>query len=418
MTALLGRVPLLEALVAFSLFPAVYLGADRMAPIEAAAPVNPYYLAVVAAVTLAVVVFLVDRRIYPLSAAVVLACLAFVGWAWLSLRWTVGTGEYPTYKLHRMIAFNTVLLTLGLVLAQSRHRIVAFALVMGLIGAWLSAEALYASQVLGEFAFATVGSDSYLTHGRAIGFAVPLLAYVLFAHPRPSFRLLAGALIAVGIVGSATAGGRGPFVALIVALAVFVFIEFVVALVTRRVDFVQLGVGVVAAVAVAGTTALVIRSLGGMPWTVERLLDSREQSSGETRLVMIREAYDLWLDEPVRGHGIGSFEVLTTTVHQYPHNVVVETLAELGLVGFALASLVVLTPLIGSLYARLTGGDAIYSALVALFVYALVNASLSFDLQANRQLFFAVGLMALAWTEAERGWLSRSIRFGPASGDR
>lgn len=403
--------PLLEVLVAFSLFPAVYVGADRLAPLQQAAPVSFYYLTIGAGTLVALGVFLFDRRLYPLSLFVFVATLAFVGWAALSLRWTAETGGYHRYKLHRMIVFDTVLLGFGLVLAQSRRRIVAFALVMGVIGAWLSAEAVYASYVLDEFAFATVGSETYLTHGRAIGFAVPLLAYVLFSHEWLSVRLLAGGLVVAGILGSLTAGGRGPFIALIVALGVFVALETMAALASRRIDARRLVAASGVTVVVAGAVFLAVRSLGRTPWTLERLRTIGGASETETRRFMLVEAAELWLERPIRGHGIGSYAALTETVHQYPHNVVVETLAELGLVGFGLAALIVLPPLFASLAARFRGGNAMYSALVALFVFMFLNACFSFDLHSNRQLFFAVGLMAYGWTGANSGVLSRPIEL-------
>lgn len=404
------RIPLLELLVAFSLFPAVYVGSDRLAPLQGLSPVNLYYLSIVAATLLAVGVVLLDRELYPLSVFVFLAAVAFVAWATLSLRWSVGTGSYPRYKLYRMIVFDPLLLVFGLVLAQSRRRIVSFGLVMGVIGAWLAVEAVYASSVLGTVAFATVGSESYLTHGRAIGFAVPLLLYVLFAHSRRTIRLLAGILVVAGFVGILTAGGRGPFVALLAAIGVFAGLETIATLVHRRVDVRRLAVASGATVAVVGTVFLTIQSLAGTPWTLERLRTVGGDSETETRLFMIREAYDLWLEKPIRGHGIGSYEVLTATVHEYPHNVVVETLAELGLVGFLLGSLVVGPPLLASLVARLKSDDVLYSALVALFVFMFVNASFSFDLQSNRQLFFTVGLMAFGWTQT-RAAVPDSVRL-------
>ncbi|MFC3958113.1 O-antigen ligase family protein [Halovivax cerinus] len=396
------RRPFLVMLVAFSLFPSVYVGADRLAVVESLSPVNPYYVVIVGATVAAVLAFFRDGDRYSLSLLVLLAAVAFVAWATLSLQWTVGTGAYPRYKLVRMIVFDTLLLWFGLVVALSRRRLVAFGLVMGLVGAWLAAEAVYAGTILETDAFATVGSESYLTHGRAIGFAVPLCLYVFGSSARFAVRLLAGVLALAGIVGVLAAGGRGPFVALVVALAVFVGIEFSSALFDRRTD--RRGVfaagGATATVTVAAV--LVVRAAGWTPWTIRRLVIVFRDSATETRLFMLREAFGFWLERPLVGHGIGSYAVLTETVHEYPHNVVVETLAELGLVGFALACLVVVPPVVVTVLARFRGGDALYSAALAVFVFAFVNACFSFDLQSNRQLFFAIGLLSIAWTDSMR----------------
>ncbi len=398
--SLLRAVPLFEVLVVFSLFPAVYQGAERLQPVEAFAPWNLYYLTIAAAAVCALGIFLLDRRIPPLSLFVLGVWLLFVGWAALSLEWTVGTDEYATSKLTRIAAFNTLLLVFGLALAQSRRRVVAFGIVMGLVGAWLTAEALYATYVLEEFPFVTTGATTYLSLGRAIGFAAPLLAYVLFAHRRYSLRVLAGALLAILLVGLLTTGARGPFVACAAALGVFVVIELVALPFHRQVSGRRVVFASVATAAVAGAVFAATQRLGGVPWTIRRLQGADGARNTDTRQAMIVEAYEFWQEEPIRGHGLGSYEAMSAVGHVYPHNVVAEILTELGLVGIGLFALLILPAFAMLVYVRFTTGDALHTALVALFVFMFVNASFSFDLQGNRQLFFAIGLMAFAWAEA------------------
>lgn len=397
----LERLPVFELLVAFSLFPAVYTGADRLQPLEAVSPVTPYYLAFAAAMILGAAIVVREGSVDGRSVLVLGAAVAFVGWAALSLQWTVGTDAYAWQKLSRLAVINTTLLAFGLVLASSRRRVVAFGFVMGLVGVWLTLEAIYAVSVLETLPFATVGSETYLTHGRAIGFAVPIATYLAVSHPDRVIRTLCGLLVGLLVVGLLLVGSRGPFLAVVVALAGFAGLE-------TAASFTRGSADRRTPVATLGLVTLVLGAVGGafwmhgrVPWTFERLRTAGGDGESETRLFMFREALDLWRVRPVRGHGLGAFDVLTETVHTYPHNLLAEVLSELGLVGLVLVALVMVPPVMAALRARLASGDALYSALVALFVFAVVNAAFSFDLHGNRQLWFTAGLLALVWTESD-----------------
>jgi O-antigen ligase len=94
---------------------------------------------------------------------------------------------------------------------------------------------------------------------------------------------------------------------------------------------------------------------------------------------------------------VGSFPLLIDRGDRpyYPHNLLLEILAELGLVGL----LLLLFHLVFALWLlkpRLVGEDPLRLLVLALFVNTLVNAQVSEDLTGNRLLFAVLGLMALA----------------------
>jgi O-antigen ligase len=94
---------------------------------------------------------------------------------------------------------------------------------------------------------------------------------------------------------------------------------------------------------------------------------------------------------PVLGIGTGGFS--TTSIEAYPHNLILETAAELGLVGLALLALVLVGGAVTVFGNLASPDDRPRAALIlALFAAALVNALLSGDITANAPLWLALGL--------------------------
>jgi len=105
---------------------------------------------------------------------------------------------------------------------------------------------------------------------------------------------------------------------------------------------------------------------------------------------------------PVLGAGTGSFAGISPEPGiNYPHNLFLESAAELGLPGLALSLMFVLAPL-GRLVFRQKKTKETALA-VSLLVFCLVNAMLSGDIPGNYLLWLAAGVAAsLAITDPER----------------
>jgi hypothetical protein len=84
-------------------------------------------------------------------------------------------------------------------------------------------------------------------------------------------------------------------------------------------------------------------------------------------------------------------------VQVYPHNISVEVLVELGLVGLLLLWLIIAHCLrcLGPL--RSIRGDPVRIFLLAMFVAQFIIAHVSGDLHENRGLFVMLGLMTWDW---------------------
>ena len=150
--------------------------------------------------------------------------------------------------------------------------------------------------------------------------------------------------------------------------------------------------------AVAG--AFLLREMYGLfPGGLTRLLHLPEtilgRAIGDQRTVLMGKAISLWLQRPVLGHGCGSFPLLLgrADAKAHPQNILLEIMAELGLVGLSLFAAL-------NFYAiRLLGpwrrlrSDPWRMLMLMLYVGALVNAMVSGDLHENRALFMALGLL-------------------------
>jgi len=123
------------------------------------------------------------------------------------------------------------------------------------------------------------------------------------------------------------------------------------------------------------------------------------------RSVLVKSALQVFAAHPVIGAGLGSFAGVVEG-YQYPHNIVLEVAAELGLVGVALIYL----PLLVGAFRLVRQGIAAQSETVAmLLVLALsyfVIASLSGDLPSAR------GFWIFAFLVVKFAWSSRAV---PAS---
>jgi len=115
------------------------------------------------------------------------------------------------------------------------------------------------------------------------------------------------------------------------------------------------------------------------------------------RTFLVRESIALIRQNPF-GYGLGSFAVLTSSIHSYPHNVVLEILVELGfggvvvfLIGTTIAILDFTT------VARINGAQTriVYLCRFAfsIFTFALLNAQFSGNLVTNEYIWLGFALV-------------------------
>ncbi len=126
------------------------------------------------------------------------------------------------------------------------------------------------------------------------------------------------------------------------------------------------------------------------------------------RGTVFQDGWEIFSGAPVFGKGFGMFrEYASTDTYRHPHNVILELLSELGLVGLILFA-IMLAPVIYRLIQLKRVSSSVYSrASGALLLGQLAISLVSGDLGTNRLLFFYASLFLIA-TKLSRPDVSRS----------
>jgi O-antigen ligase len=149
-----------------------------------------------------------------------------------------------------------------------------------------------------------------------------------------------------------------------------------------------------------------------------------DQAEGETtvmggasRWLYWPAAFRYYLEAPIIGKGYASFSYIYHNGSErpggHPHNVVLQTAAELGTVGLVLFFVFVWSGLRHSSLRRLRT-DPLMVCVLAYFIAAMQNSMFAKELTGGRKLFFAVSLFAIP--VATRA--VRSIRAGAGANVR
>ena len=326
----------------------------------------------------------------------------------LGLVWTPSR-VYARDKLLLLATLGTWSLLAGaLVVGPSRERIGRLIYCLAALSVWMAAEALafYVRSGI-RYSISLLGT-TYLGVGRVIGYGcLATLWVILYRLKRLWAKLAAFAWFCSQLFVLAFLGGRGPLLAATAAILMAGFLSFTVRpdlrvrSTPRARVFLALFLGAVVVV-------VYLAQSGQQLHTITRLLEALSGAGGDSggsasvriRLGLYGASLDLWAQRPLLGHGIGAFPVLMGfgDRRSYPHNILLELLVEMGLVGM-LVFLAMLTVVAYSLFA---GGrlrrDAEGVGVAMLLVDTIVNAMLSGDLTDNRFLFFVFGVAAaLVW---------------------
>jgi O-antigen ligase len=300
--------------------------------------------------------------------------------------------SYGSTKVQLYVADNLVFLVGAVFVGASRQSLRLFLIVTLVIvaaGAFLLVGELVTGtaqqQYSGRFAISAqqgainLGRDS--SNGALIAIALILIS------TRLSTRLLAIAVLPVILVSMLAAGSRGPVVAFLMGLFTLIVLTAASGRARRQlllVAVVLVGAAVVVPIVVPGSA--IGRSLS-------TIVGSASGLSSNGRSQLWAEAYSAFARHPLVGLGTGGFAAVDP--QQYPHNLVLEMAAELGVLG----GLAVLTMLISMLrrlsavWRRAGAADRMTATLlVSLLVSAIVNALFSGAIQDNAEIWLWGGL--------------------------
>jgi O-antigen ligase len=303
-------------------------------------------------------------------------------------------GAYPKSKIELFLAQSVPLLLAGMLIAlrATTFRLyILLTLAVALAGAVALTQHLSSNDATqlftARYTIGTTYNPIWVGRSAAIGVLISL-ALILggFSKRISLVGYLSMPFLAIALLAS---GSRGPVVALLVALAVLVGLVVQNRQLRRRLA--QIAVGVGAAVVVA---ALIVPS-SAVDRSASFLFGNASGLSSNGRTHLWSEALSLFYSHFWTGIGTGGFSRYEP-VYLYPHNIVLEAAAELGVLGMA----VLVTFLFLALRTAFrvwreatSHEDRIAGALVlSILVATVLNSLLSDAIETTDTLCLVVGL--------------------------
>ncbi|HMR32322.1 MAG TPA: O-antigen ligase family protein [Geminicoccaceae bacterium] len=346
------------------------------------------------------------QGIYLRGLPVVAAGLLLIGWAALSWGWSPSRVLAAKY-LSFLFTFNLwCLITGALVLAPSRERTIRFLAILLALSTLISLYGIFIYLYYGNFrffsGFAGMGR-MYLNWGYpAANGAIIAFCWMIFS-PYLSLRQLAAAVLCGVCTGFLLVGsGRGPLLGVIVAF-LFAGMAGLPRVGRGRIDVPRWQILGVGAVALVGAYLAYLEMSGVSIATFGRFakLFAEAQNpdviEGPNRFRYYAAALRFWLESPVIGNGIASFSLMFAGFEQVgaqPHNIVLEMLTELGLVGLALLMFFLWSGIRLGLGGRLRH-DPVLLCIAMLLAARVLAAMISAEIAGQSPLFLLVGMMAI-----------------------
>jgi O-antigen ligase len=201
-------------------------------------------------------------------------------------------------------------------------------------------------------------------------------------------RLGALALLPILLVALIAAGSRGPTLAFMVGLLALVALAAASGRARRQLLLVA------AAMVAAGVLIPVLVPGSAIARSLSTIVGSASGLSSNGRSTLWHEAYSAFSQHPLLGIGTGGFGAIDP-IELYPHNLLLETGAELGVIGLLAVASMLLSMLrrLVAVWRGYDGADRLEATIViSLFLTALVNAMFSGGIQDNSGIWLWGGL--------------------------
>ncbi len=385
----------------------LFAGRYKGAPYLAWVPID--ITALLGVLSVLVGVWVVARRgfaLYRPSIRLVGLAIALVVFVIFSLVWTPGH-VYAREKVFNIALVLWSLIGAAIVIAPDVRRVKRFIVVLFVFA--LCVVMLSGCTVLFNSSSAWFGvdienvwGDSYQGVGLMAQFAA-IIAYTYSLFERKELQRLVLTIVFFGLLAFLlVVGCRGTLILTVVTIAgvpLLLTTHFIGRKVFIRKRFLVRPVCMV--VGLMLMIFLLINAGAQLP-TVDRLrvlLDPSGGSSVAVRIQYQKAAFNMWLGSPLWGNGVGSFSLLLGhgDTAGGPHNLILDLLNDVGLIGLLLFVMVAAYALrlLGPI--RSASSSRLHAVILLLFISVMV-ADLTFmgELSGERDLFAFLGLMAFS----------------------
>lgn len=255
-----------------------------------------------------------------------------------------------------------------------------------------------------SFSFISVMGSNYLALGSTVGISIIILNFLYFVNEKNSNKTLFFIFIILQMtIALLISGGRMPLLSLIIVFTFY--FAFSLISITKNI-YIRKGIKKLALLILfLSPLIIILGKIGMFDVVLIRLselfksIDSDTSALGRLNRYMV--ALDMWGKKPLIGNGIGSFSLFYNGVdmRDYPHNIFLEILSELGIVGFVVFFLLI----INSLYngwilfkKKFKAIDSLQMTLILAFLYLFINANVSGDINDNRLMFTFISLLSIS----------------------
>lgn len=341
----------------------------------------------------------------PLNLRALLSPLAFLNYALTAvvvLALLRGGIPYGLDKFLRFLGFNLLGFVLCSITPPARRRWLIYGFLLVGVAGLLSLVAA-ASQPRATSRVVAFG-------GNPIWTARLLCAAGLVAlwWPRASWwAKIPLALVFFG--GSVLTGSRGPLLGVAIVLLAVLLIRPFLAADRRKAGqalLLLLIVVLVFGAGYAGLRALALQQARVSPDSpFVRIFAPTEETetSTEVRLALFRAAWDMFLRNPIFGAGLGGFSrEFHFLENPYPHNILLEFAAEMGVVGVIFFAAIVILAAVWLFPFLRTASSPLRQDVVVglmLLLFAFVNAQVSGDIIGNKMIWFFLGYLNNIWSD-------------------
>jgi O-antigen ligase len=362
-------------------------------------PVDLTLLFFILSVCSGILVFLVEKKRFEKKSTVIISSgILFVFYLLISLTWTVGN----LYAGQKALYFSTLtlwtLIACAFIIASEKCRLARFINLLLLFAIWIAAESTL-EYLRGGGDVINALNSNYLALGYSMGMG--LVISTAYAFLTGHGRLKRAFLFLISLYFMfllLILGGRGPLLSVTISLSIpLLFKSNLMQEVKPKLKKYASFIAVLFLAIISISVYLYTK--GSLTATLYRMLLFLEPgmgSSAGTRIGYYLTSAELWSSNPLFGHGIGSWPILTglPDSNSYPHNLIFEILVEVGLAGLILFGLIVFFALKGFIKSNRDKNIFFGAVILMMFVNAFTGAMLSGDLNDNRIIFALLGLMA------------------------
>jgi O-antigen ligase len=320
-------------------------------------PIDLTQLFFILSVCTGILVFLGEKKRFSKKAAMIaLFGAAFVSYIFISLNWSVG----HIYATEKALYISTLtlwaLLACAFIIASDKRRLSHFINLLVVIAFYIAIESTL-EYIKGDGDVINALNSNYLALGYTIGMGLLIsTAYVFFSEQSRFNKMVLLIMSLFFMFLLFVLGGRGPLISVTISLLI-PFLYRTKLMLDHKLQIKKYFAFIVIILIVVVLISIYLYSKDLATATLTRILLLFEPGMGTsagTRAAYYLTAYKLWLAKPFLGHGIGSWPILTglPDVNSYPHNMLLEIMVELGVMGLILFGFILICALKGLIQSK------------------------------------------------------------------